>query len=296
MFSQIKKHALFLVLPLVLSGVMPVRVNAWGPSGHRIVALVATRHLTPEARRAVRNLLGDETLADVADWADAIREERPETGNWHFANLPRNAASFNRSRDCRDAANGDPGCVVTAIEKYRSVLSNARASKADRAEALKFIVHFIGDMHQPLHVSFKEDKGGNDIKVTFFGKQSNLHKVWDSGIIGRAGLSDLEFAAELEAVLHSQSGDEEFAEMDESTKRKIATIQGGTLDSFASESFVLAKSNAYDSVSRDGKARLGARYYEVALRPGLQPNWQVVDDQLTKAGLRLAKILNEALR
>ncbi|MCA1594094.1 MAG: S1/P1 nuclease, partial [Acidobacteria bacterium] len=201
----------FVLLTSLLAS-FPVRVNAWGPSGHRIVALVAMKHLTPQVRQKIETILGDETLEDVANWADAVRNERRETSGWHFVNLPRNATKFSRTRDCRDASDGEPGCAVTAIEHFRDVLSGA--ATGDRAEALKFIVHFVGALHQPLHVSFKDDRGGNNIMVTFFGKKSNLHKVWDSGIIGRAGLSDEDYAAELEATLQNQTGNEEVGEMD----------------------------------------------------------------------------------
>ncbi|HVF55692.1 MAG TPA: S1/P1 nuclease [Pyrinomonadaceae bacterium] len=284
--SRRKSLVCFILLIFLLAS-LPPRAQAWGPSGHRIVALMAMRHLTPQARRKIDTLLEGDTLEDVANWADSVRDERPETAGWHFVNLPPTAARFSRPRDCRDADGGEPGCAVTAIEKYRDILSGTGGS-AKRAEALKFIVHFVGDIHQPLHVSFKDDKGGNNIRLTFFGRSSNLHKVWDSGIIGRAGLSDEGFAAELEAVLRDQSGDEEFGEMDDATRRRIERMQAGTLDSWANESFALAKSNAYDSVARNNRARLGQAYYDA--------NWQVVDDQLTRAGLRLAKILNDALR
>ena len=295
MFPRIRKHLLYLTLPLLLAGLMPARVNAWGPSGHRIVGLVAAEHLTPRARQRVEELLGGETLADVANWADAVRDDRPETARMHFVNLPRTATAFSRSRDCADVG-GNPGCAVTAIEKYRAILSGTAAG--DRAEALKFIVHFVGDMHQPLHVSFADDRGGNNIRVRFFGRSSNLHKVWDSGIIGRADLSDADFAAALEAELWEQSGGEE-VEIDEATRRrieqKIERMQGGRIDDWTNDSFALAKSNAYDRVATDGSARLGLHYYEGILGRGLKPNWLVVDEQLTKAGIRLAKILNDAL-
>jgi hypothetical protein len=275
----------FVLLTFLLAS-FPTSVNAWGPSGHRIVGLVAMKHLTPKAREQVKALLGNETLADVANWADEVREDHPNTAKWHFVNLPRTATQFSRTRDCRETSADDPGCAVTAIEMFRAILSGSRPG--DKVEALKFLVHFVGDIHQPLHVSFADDRGGNNIKVRFFNRSSNLHKVWDSGIIGRANLSDAEFAAELEAALRNQSGDEEFAMTDNATQQRIAQMQSGSLDSWINESFALAKSNAYDKVPTNDSARLGQRYYNL--------NWKVVDDQLTKGGLRLAKILNDVLK
>ena len=286
--SPIRKLAvpLFLLAAALPPCLSPPPAAAWGPSGHRIVGLVAEKHLNGSARARVRQILGDETLADVANWADEVRTDA--TAPLHFVNLPKNLPAsqrrLDRARDCKDI-DGGPGCAVTAIEKYHDILAGRRAG--DRAEALKFLVHFVGDLHQPLHVSFREDRGGNNIKVTFFRRQSNLHKVWDSGIIGRAQLNDDEFAAELEAALNDQSGDEEFETANETTRQKIARLQGGTVDDWANESFRLALSNAYDAVPRNGTARLGQAYYD--------SNWKVVDDQLTKAGLRLAKLLNDAL-
>jgi hypothetical protein len=283
----VRKVLPFLVAFALLSAVPHRRVEAWGPAGHRIVALVAMKHLTDEARAQVQTLLGDETLADVANWADDVRDDRPNTAKWHFVNLPKTAATFDRSRDCRAGGPDDPGCAVTAIEMARDILSGARAG--DKAEALKFLVHFVGDLHQPLHVSYKADKGGNNIDVTFFGKKSNLHKVWDSGIIRQADLSDEEFAAELEAVLWEGNDEQE-------VKENIERLQGGSVDSWANESYALAKSNAYDNVLRNGKARLSTTYYEGVLKGARKPNWQVVDEQLTKGGLRLAKLINDSLR
>ncbi|HYP01712.1 MAG TPA: S1/P1 nuclease [Pyrinomonadaceae bacterium] len=296
MSTFLKRLAPF-ALALSLVTLLPARTShAWGPSGHKIVAILARHHLSQGATAEVERLLKGDALEDVANWADAEREERPETAGWHFVNLPRRVGSpartptgFLRSRDCKDN-NGEPGCVVTAIEKYKAILADTGRSDADRLEALKFIVHFVGDMHQPLHCSFADDRGGNNIKVTWFGRQSNLHRVWDSGIIGQANLSDEDFAAELEAILEDLSGDEEFATAGrrERLRAKIEALQSGTLDQWATDSFKLAVSNGYDAVPRTGKARLGAAYYAT--------NVDIVDEQLTKGGLRLAKILNDALR
>lgn len=281
----VRKAVPFLAVFALLCVTPPRRAEAWGPSGHRIVALVAMRHLSPQARRAVRGILDQQTLADVANWADDVRDERPETARWHFVNLPRGATAFSRARDCADA-DGQPGCAVVAIERHAAVLSGDRPG--NRAEALKFIVHFVGDMHQPLHVSFADNRGGNNIRLRFFNRESNLHRVWDSGIITRAGLTDAEFAAELEFMLRDETGEEEFGVMGATTRQRIAQLQRGSLDDWANESFALAQSNAYDGVAEDGSARLGQAYYD--------RNWKVVDIQLLKGGLRLARILNASLR
>ncbi|MDQ1559814.1 MAG: nuclease [Pyrinomonadaceae bacterium] len=296
MSSASLKRIAPIALALSLIVLLPARTShAWGPSGHRIVAIVARHHLDNGVKLKVAGLLGGDSLEDVANWADDERERRPETSEWHFVNFPRRVGSpprlpagFVRSRDCVDR-NGEPGCVVTAIEKYKAILGDTTKSNADRLEALKFIVHFVGDMHQPMHCSFADDRGGNNIKLLWFNRQSNLHRIWDSGIIGRANLSEEEFADELEAVLEDQSGDEEFAvaAWKANLQSKINTLQSGTLDQWATDAFKIAVKDGYDNVPKTG-ARLGATYYS--------KNWQIVDDQLTKGGLRLAKILNDTLR
>lgn len=282
MLARIKKLTLCLALPLALVGLLPAPASAWGPAGHRIVALVAARHLDATPRAEVKRLLGDETLADVANWADDVREEKKETAPWHYVNLPDNAAGFVRSRDCTDEKGR---CAVWAIEHFTGVLADKSKPDAARAEALKYVVHFVGDLHQPLHVGFASDKGGNNVKLLFFNRKSNLHKVWDSGIIGRAGLGDDEFAAALEAALHDFSGEEEFATASATTSAKITQIQGGTPETWANQSFAIVRGKAYAGIPQSKK--IGVNYYEA--------NWQVVDDQLTAAGLRLARIINAAL-
>jgi hypothetical protein len=238
-----------------------------GPSGHRIVALIAARHLTPQARAGIQSLLGNTNLAAVANFADAVRNSRPETSRWHFADVPVSAPAFDPARDCKLIPNkGD--CAVAAIERFRTVLADKTAPKATRVEALKFIVHLVGDIHQPLHCGDPKNLGGNSIAVTFFGSATNLHKVWDSGIIGQAGISDQEFADELEQSL---------------TPGEIENLQGGTPVDWANESHALAVSNAYKIPA---SKRLGKAYYNA--------NSSVVDDRLLRAGLRLARVLNEA--
>ncbi|MCH7813784.1 MAG: S1/P1 nuclease [Planctomycetes bacterium] len=154
----------------------------WGRDGHKITGTIATHYLTPEAKVGVTALLGDQSLAEVSTWADEIRSN--PAYRWasplHYSNVKPGEAEFDLSRDCPER-----GCVVSAIIKYAKVLRSKDASHAEKAEALKFLVHFVGDIHQPLHVSHAKDKGGNDIKVEFFHDRTNLHRLWDSGLIRR---------------------------------------------------------------------------------------------------------------
>lgn len=170
--------------PLFLSsalwaGFSPISCFAWGPVGHRIVAERAEAKLTHEAQRAVKELLSEEsepTLAGVANWADDAKNK--QTAPLHFINFPRNDCHYTPERDCPDGK-----CIVAAIEKYKEKLLTPSLPKKERTKALKYLVHFVGDIHQPLHAGYADDKGGNTYQVQFQGKGTNLHKVWDSQLI-----------------------------------------------------------------------------------------------------------------
>ncbi len=172
---------------------------AWGRDGHRITGFIAAKYLTPQAAAAVKDLLGEQTLADVSTWPDEIRRERKHTAPWHYANPAPDSTGFNLERDCPDE-----GCVVSAIIKYSYVLRDKSAPRKDRVEALKFVVHFVGDVHQPLHLGRKRDRGGNDIKVRFFENDTNLHSLWDSSMIRRTKKGWTEYATELAAKITRQ--------------------------------------------------------------------------------------------
>jgi hypothetical protein len=256
----------------------PPAALAWGQQGHRIVARIAERNLSPRARQEVRRLLRPgETLESVATWADVIRDSRPETKRWHYVDIPLREGSYDPARDCRRTPFGD--CIIQALNESRAVLgdparlerllltlADERATRQARAEALKFLVHFVGDLHQPLHCADNDDGGGNRLKVTFFGASSNLHKVWDTDIIARAGFA-------------------------RTANRAAALPMAGETVMLAGESFVdwaleahrLAAAHAYQGIPAN--KRLGQDYY--------LKNRSVVDGQLQRAGLRLAKLLNE---
>jgi len=158
----------------------PVKAFAWGYEAHRVIAEIAEQFLQPQTAHQVRELLAIEnvtTLADVSTWADEIRPQHPETAHWHFVNIPIHPSAgepkeFDAVRDCpRD------DCVVAKIEEFERVLSDHQKPDRERLEALKYLVHFVGDVHQPLHASNDHDRGGNDVEVTFMGVPTNLHAV-----------------------------------------------------------------------------------------------------------------------
>jgi S1/P1 Nuclease len=182
-----------LLAVLVLYLACPGHAFAWGYAGHRIIAEIAEQFLEPTTARRVRELLDIEnvtTLADVSTWADQIRVQRPETAPWHYVNIPVHPASdgssgYDATRDCPNDA-----CVVAKIVQFERVLANSQAPGRQRLEAFKYLVHFIGDLHQPLHASNNNDRGANEVPVMFMGRQTNLYAVWDTGIIEAAVKGD----------------------------------------------------------------------------------------------------------
>lgn len=166
-------HAGFLLMVMAIAA-------GWGRDGHAITGEIAQRELTPEAQHAVETLLDGRPLAEIAAWADQVRRQ-PEyrwTAPLHYVNIEPGAPRYDHERDCPDH-----GCAVSAIIKYRDLLADGEGDERERREALKFLVHFIGDLHQPLHAGLERDRGGNDIPVTIRGRQTNLHAAWDSGIM-----------------------------------------------------------------------------------------------------------------
>lgn len=151
---------------------------AWGSDGHKIVAMLAEAQLSPAARKEVDRLLAQETgatLASISTWADEHRN--PATAAWHYVNFPRGNCNYQPERDCPDGK-----CVVAAIDRQIEVLRTP-GDDEKRLTALKYVVHFIGDIHQPLHAGFGDDRGGNSYQLQAFMRGSNLHAVWDTGLI-----------------------------------------------------------------------------------------------------------------
>jgi hypothetical protein len=259
---------------------IPIPSFAWGPEGHKIVAEIARIHLSPAASQQVRELLGNEDLAAVSTWADEIRKDRPETYGWHFVDIPLSASGFLQTRDCfyvdekHPAANNDHhNCVVDRIEMFERVLADKKAPIEQRREALKFVVHFVGDVHQPLHAA-GEARGGNDIHVVLFGsadcggRPCNLHWVWDGGLIEHTQRSEASYVTYVaDLIAHGN----------------LKVHAGGTPEQWANESFRLA----HQVWVQDGGA-VDEAYF--------QKNIGIVNERLALAGLRLARVLNEALK
>lgn len=191
-------------MPLLASLLMlaPAPALAWSAQGHRLVADIADQRLTPQARQQVQALLAgepDPTLAGVAAWADELRREDPILGKrsarWHFVNLGESSCHYVPGRDCPDG-----NCVIEALKTQTALLADHRQPLAARRQALKFVVHLVGDIHQPMHAGYARDRGGNDYQVQFDGRGSNLHAVWDSGLLRSRHLGDAQYLQRLLAL------------------------------------------------------------------------------------------------
>jgi nuclease S1 len=243
---------------------------AWGPEGHAVIADVADAHLTPKAKSIVKTLLGHSTMAGVSSWADTVRNQRPETYNWHFVDIEIENPDYVPTRDCPQTPKGD--CALAAIDRYKVVLANTKAPKGARTEALKFLIHFVGDIHQPLHCADHHDRGGNDVQVKYCGHGTNLHHAWDSDLISSTGLAESDYRAHVEAYVDGLSSDE------------VAKIQSGTPTDWVLASHGLAVEDSY-KIPTD-KDLCGVY---------TDDNLVVIDQQLADGGLRLAKVLNDIL-
>ena len=151
---------------------------AWGRFGHEVVGHLAEQELSPAAREAVAGLLDGRSLAEVGAWADEVRPDRPDTAPLHYVNGPTDAL-----RPTDEDFNLEQGNVYSAVLGYAGQLADLDRSQTERGEALKFLVHFVGDLHQPLHAGFAEDRGGNDLAVLYDGEVINLHRYWDHQIL-----------------------------------------------------------------------------------------------------------------
>ncbi|MCO5725506.1 S1/P1 nuclease [Robiginitalea marina] len=247
---------LLFILPLMAQAGAPY----WGKTGHRVVGEVAQMHLSRKARKAVAELLGGEGLAEVSNFADDIKSDRTydRFTPWHYVN-------FGPDEAYGEGKLSPEGDLVVAIEKCIAVLETPETPRDEKVFYLKMLVHFIGDLHQPMHLGREEDRGGNDIQVQWFGRGSNLHRLWDSNLIDSYGMSYTELAGTLPRW----------------SRHKMKAAQQGTLLDWVGEVHQVTN-EVYDSVEAGEK--LGYDYsYQW---------WDTVEQQLLLGGLRLAEVLN----
>ena len=294
--------------------------HAWGCKGHETVALFAEAHLSPAARAMVSKILAAgpidpalsrycqepnlDTFADASTWADDERTMKPDTAPWHFIDLPRGAPKSGLRKYCRPAT----GCVISALTAQVAVLRDPIASPQARADALRYIIHFVGDIHQPLHDTTNNDRGGNCVPVTFFGKtpretnaaaesySPNLHGVWDVNIIDQ--LSGSKTPEQLADDLN-----EKFQ-----ARESAWQSQKPNFETWAWESHQLAEEITYGAlpvkipIETARPVNTCADDHHIStrmlqLREDLEADYQnaaapTVEEQLTKAGIRLAALLN----
>ena len=244
-----------------------VEASAWGVTGHRVVAEIAENHLTNRAKRKLKKLIGKQKLAYWANWPDNVRNspEWKNTSTWHYVNIP---PQETKEQFIEQLKNNNKPNIYTAIQNAKGIIVDKNTPDADREIYLRFLVHFLGDMMQPMHTGREEDLGGNLIKIQFFKKDTNLHSLWDSGLIDNTKYSYTEFARVL----------------DVKSKEEINQIQSGSLEDWLYESHQAAN-QLYASV------KSGENYsydYQEQYK-------ELLERQLLHAGLRLAKILNEVL-
>ena len=261
---------------------------AWGEDGHSIVAEIAQQRLSEPAAQLVHKLLQGRSLASIASWADDYRASHPETMKWHFVDIPLDVATYNAARDCKpDKENGD--CIIAELMRVQRDLSCATGGA--QTEALKFAVHFLGDIHQPLH-TVKEEQGGNQIQVDVFMRglatspttpavhtPVNFHKAWDETLIQRTAWSWGAYVDRLESDWLKSS--QEAKAEDPATNH--TPIDENALIAWAEETHKAAQKVWY---WRPANEVLDDRYLRDVL--------PIMDRQLGIAGLRLAGFLNNA--
>ncbi len=233
---------------------------SWGLTGHRVVGEIAQHHLSKKARKAIRQILGHESLADVANYLDFIKSDSTYDylKPWHYVTIPDGQTYATASK----APEGD---VISGIRYFTGRLKSDTLTLAEKQFALKALVHLVGDIHQPLHVGNGQDRGGNDVKVKYFWQNSNLHRVWDSGMIDSQKLSYTEWARKL----------------DHTDKALLEKWQASDVEDWAAESMAL-RSSVYDLPA---SGNLSYRYNYDHLHQ--------VELRLHQAGIRLAGLLNE---
>jgi hypothetical protein len=232
---------------------------AWGPTGHRVTGQVAEKYLTKKARKALEEILNGQSLAMASTWMDEVKSDSlyDYMYDWHFVTIPYGQTYETSEKNAK-------GDVIQTLERVIAELKSGKLTRPEQIVRIKILIHLIGDIHQPLHVGGKQDKGGNDVKVMWFRSDSNLHRVWDSDMIDDTQLSYTELANSL----------------DKPSAQNLKVWQQSGVREWARESQTYQQ-QVYDT----GAGKLGYRYSYLY--------FPIVRQRLLQAGVRLAGILNE---
>jgi len=264
---RFKKYAAVFTSLVITGGVLfSPSIGAWGQNGHRIIGKVALNHLTPTAKKHVEALLSGDKLPEVTTWADEMRSNpenfwKKESSKWHYISLDK-WQDF-KPNHYKLPYHNEPKDIYSAILKSITVLQSSSSSASDKEFYLRFLTHLIGDLHMPLHVGRKEDRGGNRIDVKFFGEETNLHSLWDTKLIESQNLSFREFA--------------DFIETDD--PKVIKKMLSVDINGWIKESYHHAQ-DIYDVGNGDFRWNYQYKYMPL------------VKQRLLQGGVRLAGVLN----
>jgi len=257
-----KKFVAVLLVSLFSTGLFAS--EDWGKTGHRAVGEIAGKYLSKKAEKQILKLLDGHSLAFVANYGDDIKSDRAydHYSPWHYVNFP-----FGEKYETHPKS--EKGDIIQGIEKCITVLKNANSSREDKVFHLKMLVHFMGDLHQPLHIGLADDKGGNDFQVRWFNDGTNLHSVWDYKMLDFYEMSYTEVATNTDVL----------------SKEQVEAIKKGNVIDWMYESRVLCE-DIYANTEIGEKLSYNYMYkYMNTLR-----------SQLQKGGIRLAKVLNEIFK
>lgn len=259
------KYCLFKKLILVgLLFYIPFQSMAWGLLGHRVVGQIAETYLNRKTKNEIKKILGNESLAMTSNWADFIKSEPSYNylNNWHYVNLP---AGLKPDQLNHTLAQDTATNIYTRINFLSAELKNKALEQDKKVMYLKLLIHFVGDIHQPMHTGRFEDLGGNKIQLTWFGQNTNLHRIWDSDLIEYQQLSYTEYARSINFI----------------GKNELHNLQSQNVAHWVVDSYKISE-NLYANVKSGDK--LGYRY--------IYDNIETANRQLLKGGVHLAAILN----
>ena len=248
---------------------LPALAFSWGMQGHRIVGQIAERYLSPKAKASVRRILGDSSMAIWSNWGDFIKSDHAYDSieKWHYVDLD---SGLTKNQAVAALKSDNEANLYTKTTFIIRQLKNPQTPLERQKFYLKLLIHFVGDMHQPLHVSRKNTAGGNKIKVQWFNNQSNLHTVWDESLISYQQLSYKDYS---EVINHT-------------TKAQRLAWQKGTIAEWMAESYLLSERILSEIKDENPKLGYPYNYYHVS----------IVNEQLVTGGVRLAGLLNEIFK